>query len=123
MCSSVVLPRRFEVRPRKVQSVSLERPSDRFPEYHISGPKTWASVNTIECPLYVAPPPRIYTLSFREFHSILRLRGFMSIKHVGVIGAGTMGNGIAHVFAKSGFQVYLQDVQETFLTRGMETIK
>jgi 3-hydroxybutyryl-CoA dehydrogenase len=47
----------------------------------------------------------------------------MSIKSVGVIGAGTMGNGIAHVFAKSGYQVYLQDVQETFLTRGLETIK
>jgi 3-hydroxybutyryl-CoA dehydrogenase len=47
----------------------------------------------------------------------------MSIKTVGVIGAGTMGNGIAHVFAKSGYQVYLQDVQETFLTRGLETIK
>ncbi len=47
----------------------------------------------------------------------------MNIKTVGVIGAGTMGNGIAHVFAKSGFQVYLQDVQETFLTRGLETIK
>ncbi len=47
----------------------------------------------------------------------------MSIKSVGVIGAGTMGNGIAHVFAKSGYQVYLQDVQDTFLTRGLETIK
>jgi 3-hydroxybutyryl-CoA dehydrogenase len=47
----------------------------------------------------------------------------MNIKTVGVIGAGTMGNGIAHVFAKAGFQVYLQDVQETFLTRGLETIK
>ncbi len=47
----------------------------------------------------------------------------MSIKTVGVIGAGTMGNGIAHVFAKSGYQVYLQDVQETFLTRGLETIR
>ena len=29
----------------------------------------------------------------------------MEIKTVGVLGAGTMGNGIAHVFAKSGFQV------------------
>jgi len=47
----------------------------------------------------------------------------MNIKTVGVIGAGTMGNGIAHVFAKSGYQIYLQDVQESFLTRGLETIK
>src|SRR4051812_29032678 len=47
----------------------------------------------------------------------------MNIKTVGVIGAGTMGNGIAHVFAKAGFEVFLQDVQETFVTRGLETIK
>src|SRR3954463_14756418 len=47
----------------------------------------------------------------------------MNIKTVGVIGAGTMGNGIAHVFAKAGFQVFLQDVEQTFLTRGLETIK
>jgi 3-hydroxybutyryl-CoA dehydrogenase len=54
----------------------------------------------------------------------LRQKGFfMNIKTIGVIGAGTMGNGIAHVFAKAGFQVYLQDLQETFLTRGLETIK
>src|SRR6185312_14746344 len=47
----------------------------------------------------------------------------MNIKQVGVIGAGTMGNGIAHVFAKSGYQVYLQDLHESSLTRGLETIK
>jgi 3-hydroxybutyryl-CoA dehydrogenase len=47
----------------------------------------------------------------------------MNIKQVGVIGAGTMGNGIAHVFAKSGFQVTLCDVQQQFLDRGLDTIK
>ena len=47
----------------------------------------------------------------------------MNIKTVGVIGAGTMGNGIAHVFAKSGFQVMLSDVEQRFLDRGLETIK
>jgi len=46
----------------------------------------------------------------------------MTIKTVGVIGAGTMGNGIAHVFAKSGFEVVLVDVEERFLQRGMETV-
>ncbi len=46
----------------------------------------------------------------------------MSIQRVGVIGAGTMGNGIAHVFAQHGFQVNLVDVKEEFLTRGMQTI-
>ncbi len=46
----------------------------------------------------------------------------MTIKTVGVIGAGTMGNGIAHVFAKSGFDVVLVDVDDRFLQRGLETI-
>ncbi len=46
----------------------------------------------------------------------------MDIKNVGVVGAGTMGNGIAHVFARSGFDVVLCDVEQRFLERGMETI-
>lgn len=46
----------------------------------------------------------------------------MEIKTVGVIGAGTMGNGIAHVFAKSGFNVVLVEVEQRFLDRGMQTI-
>jgi 3-hydroxybutyryl-CoA dehydrogenase len=45
-----------------------------------------------------------------------------SIKTVAVLGAGTMGNGIAHVFARAGYSVILRDVQEGFLARGMETI-
>lgn len=45
-----------------------------------------------------------------------------SIKTVAVLGAGTMGNGIAHVFARAGYHVILRDVQESFLQRGMETI-
>ena len=46
----------------------------------------------------------------------------MDIKTVGVIGAGTMGNGIAHVFAKSGYNVVLVDVEQRFLDRGLDTI-
>ena len=46
----------------------------------------------------------------------------MDIKIVGVIGAGTMGNGIAHVFAKSGYTVVLCDVEERFLQRALDTI-
>jgi 3-hydroxybutyryl-CoA dehydrogenase len=46
----------------------------------------------------------------------------MAIQRVGVIGAGTMGNGIAHVFARSGYEVILCDVEQHFLARGMETI-
>ncbi len=45
-----------------------------------------------------------------------------SIKTVAVIGAGTMGNGIAHVFARAGFRVILRDVEQRYLDRGMETI-
>jgi 3-hydroxybutyryl-CoA dehydrogenase len=46
----------------------------------------------------------------------------MEIKQVGVIGAGTMGNGIAHVFARSGYSVVLCDVEQRFLDRGLATI-
>ncbi len=45
------------------------------------------------------------------------------IRTVGVVGAGTMGNGIAHVFARSGFAVRLCEVEQRFLDRGMETIR
>jgi 3-hydroxybutyryl-CoA dehydrogenase len=46
----------------------------------------------------------------------------MAIQRVGVIGAGTMGNGIAHVFARGGFNVTLCDVEQRFLDRGLATI-
>ncbi|HXT85841.1 MAG TPA: 3-hydroxybutyryl-CoA dehydrogenase [Verrucomicrobiae bacterium] len=45
-----------------------------------------------------------------------------SIKTVAVLGAGTMGNGIAHVFAKSGYKVILKDVDRKFLDRALDTI-
>jgi len=46
----------------------------------------------------------------------------MAIKNVAVIGAGTMGNGIAHVFAQNGFSVALIDVQQAQLDRALQTI-
>src|ERR1043166_6285207 len=46
----------------------------------------------------------------------------MAIQRVCVIGAGTMGNGIAHVFARSGFEIMLCDVEQRFLDRGLDTI-
>jgi len=46
----------------------------------------------------------------------------MHVERVGVVGAGTMGNGIAHVFARSGCQVTLCDVEQRFLDRALETI-
>ncbi|GAC1673975.1 MAG: 3-hydroxybutyryl-CoA dehydrogenase [Candidatus Acidiferrum sp.] len=45
-----------------------------------------------------------------------------AIRSVAVLGAGTMGNGIAHVFARVGYKVILRDVEQRFLDRGMETI-
>ena len=46
----------------------------------------------------------------------------MQIQKVGVIGAGTMGNGIAQIFARGGYSVVLCDVEQRFLNRGLETI-
>ena len=45
-----------------------------------------------------------------------------SIKTVAVLGAGTMGNGIAHVFARAGYKVILRDVEQRFLDRGLDAI-
>ena len=46
----------------------------------------------------------------------------MGIQRVGVVGAGTMGNGIAHVFARSGYGVILCDIEQKYLERGLATI-
>ena len=45
-----------------------------------------------------------------------------SIRTVAVLGAGTMGNGIAHVFARAGYKVLLRDVEQRFLDRAVDTI-
>tara|TARA_R110002051_G_scaffold68564_5_gene123674 strand:+ start:832 stop:1722 length:891 start_codon:yes stop_codon:yes gene_type:complete len=44
------------------------------------------------------------------------------MKKIAVIGAGTMGNGIAHIFAQNGFQVHLIDVSQEALDKGLATI-
>ena len=46
----------------------------------------------------------------------------MAIQRVGVVGAGTMGNGIAHVFARSGYEVLLCDLEQKFLDRALAVI-
>jgi 3-hydroxybutyryl-CoA dehydrogenase len=46
----------------------------------------------------------------------------MSIKNIAVIGAGTMGNGIAHVFAQNNFNVSLVDIQQDYLDKAISTI-
>ncbi len=48
---------------------------------------------------------------------------YMSIQTVLVIGAGQMGSGIAQVNAMAGFDVYLHDLKEEYVERGMNTIK
>jgi 3-hydroxybutyryl-CoA dehydrogenase len=45
------------------------------------------------------------------------------ITTVAVVGAGTMGSGIAHVFARSGFDVVLCDLQQAFLDKAVERIR
>ena len=44
------------------------------------------------------------------------------MKNIAVIGAGTMGNGIAHTFAQKGFKVCLIDISDQAIERGMNTI-
>lgn len=46
----------------------------------------------------------------------------MNIKKVLVLGAGTMGNGIAHTFAQSGYQVVMADISQVALEKGLSTI-
>jgi 3-hydroxybutyryl-CoA dehydrogenase len=46
----------------------------------------------------------------------------MPVQKIGVVGAGTMGNGIAHVFARGGYQVVLCDVEQKILDRALATV-
>ncbi len=46
----------------------------------------------------------------------------MSIQKIGVVGAGQMGNGIAHVAATCGLDVIMHDIQQEFVDRGLATI-
>jgi 3-hydroxybutyryl-CoA dehydrogenase len=46
----------------------------------------------------------------------------MNMKNITVIGAGTMGNGIAHVFAQTGFNTTIVDISETALEKAIQTI-
>jgi 3-hydroxybutyryl-CoA dehydrogenase len=46
----------------------------------------------------------------------------MPVQKIGVVGAGTMGNGIAHVFARGGYQVVLCDVEQKILDRALTTV-
>jgi len=56
----------------------------------------------------------------------LRIKGASlpldSIKTIAILGSGTMGNGIAHVFARAGYKVLLRDVEQRYLDRALDTI-
>src|ERR1035438_106428 len=56
-------------------------------------------------------------------HLVFRSPVMSGIQTVGVVGAGTMGSGIAHVFARQGFRVLLCDVEQRFLDRAIEQIR
>jgi len=47
----------------------------------------------------------------------------MPKKEITVVGSGTMGNGIAHIFAQSGYDVHLIDINDNLLSRAMDTIE
>ena len=47
----------------------------------------------------------------------------LTINKIGIIGAGTMGNGIAHVSALSGFDTILVDVKDELVQQGLNTIQ
>ena len=47
----------------------------------------------------------------------------MEIKKIAVLGAGQMGNGIAHVCAQAGYEVKMRDIDQKFIDKGLATIK
>ncbi len=47
----------------------------------------------------------------------------MEIKQIGVIGAGSMGNGIAQVAAQAGYQVIMRDIEDRFVQNGLKAIE
>ncbi len=53
---------------------------------------------------------------------IIHTKQLIKMKKIAVIGAGTMGNGIAHVFAQNGYQVNLIDISQDAIDRGIATI-
>ncbi|UWG47622.1 3-hydroxyacyl-CoA dehydrogenase [Halanaeroarchaeum sp. HSR-CO] len=51
------------------------------------------------------------------------MRGLQSVDTIGVVGAGTMGSGIAQVAAASGYDVILRDIEQDFIDSGFESIR
>ena len=68
---------------------------------------------------FVALLLRNFAISTQELKRIVNIK----IKTIAVIGAGTMGNGIAHVSALSGFDTILMDIKDKFVQQGLTTIQ
>ena len=64
-----------------------------------------------------------YTHRFSGGWNSWSVQTMAEIRRIGVVGAGTMGNGIAHVFARSGLPVVLAEVEQPALDRGLSTIE
>ena len=47
----------------------------------------------------------------------------IQIKRVAVLGAGTMGHGIAQIFAMAGYEVWMRDIEKSILDNALEKIK
>src|SRR5208337_4980833 len=88
-------------------SASLKRCPDTKPELFLGLPE---------------PESTLLNFPVSFFNQAVFSEVIMAIERVGVIGAGTMGNGIAHVLARCGFNVVLCDVEQRFLDRGLATI-
>jgi predicted homoserine dehydrogenase-like protein len=67
-------------------------------------------------------PAVLLSATLLDLQVFLSCGDAMNIHKVGVLGAGTMGNGIAHVFARAGYEVLLCDVEQAVLDRALATI-
>src|SRR5690349_11822367 len=70
----------------------------------------------------LTPPAALDTLGFRSVKDLYGRCLSVDIQTIGVIGAGTMGHGIAQVAAQSGYDVLLVDVAPQALERGVAQI-
>jgi 3-hydroxybutyryl-CoA dehydrogenase len=65
-------------------------------------------------------------LAKKKYQSLIPTRknveGDMEIKAIGVLGAGSMGNGIAQVAAQAGYHVVMRDIEERFVQNGLKAI-
>ena len=81
----------------------------------VTGPPSKEVTSTVD------DPRRIVSLTTRSREPASMVRE--EIERIGVVGAGTMGSGIAQVAATAGYEVVMRDVEESFVESGFETIE